>query len=199
MRYRSQLVAGSPTLRLAAILAVTAVLTLAIAGAVTADASPAPSPAPPIAPTWVTGTIQHVEGTCSRRDQKVDGGVIRSAYACTQTWTSSDARLSGGASFLWNEDTYQTDNGAISVGIDAHYVRNDGGGWACVDSFVAKGATPASELLTDTTFTCTGNGGYEGLSAVLVSKQAPDDLPEEFVGLIFAGDLPPLPEPPAAE
>ena len=40
MRYRSQLVVGSPTLRLAAVVAVTAVLTLALAGAVIAGASP---------------------------------------------------------------------------------------------------------------------------------------------------------------
>ena len=46
MRYRSQLVVGSPTLRLAAVVAVTAVLTLALAGAVIAGASPEPSPVP---------------------------------------------------------------------------------------------------------------------------------------------------------
>jgi hypothetical protein len=56
----------------------------------------------------------------------------------------------------------------------------------------------SSEAVTDTTFTCTGNGGYAGLSAILVSSLT-SGFDEEFVGLIFAGDFPPVPEPPPAE
>ncbi len=48
-------------------------------------------------------------------------------------------------------------------------------------------------------FTCQGNGGYEGLTAVLVTTPKTGSAPLEFVGLIFSGELPPVPEPPAAQ
>lgn len=209
MRHRSQLVAGSPALRVAAVLAATVALTLAIGGAVIAGASPSPGPAvlpspdpsptAPVAPTWVTGSTAPVEGTCSQLDIASDEGAVRYRYACDETWTSTDPRLSGDVSRPWNEDVYRVDEGSYSVSIDAPYLRNEGGGWACIAEYLAKGSTPNQESLGAETFTCTGNGGYEGLSAVLVSTWIPDSFANEFVGLIFSGDLPPVPEPPAAQ
>jgi hypothetical protein len=152
-----------------------------------------------VAPTWVTGTIQPVDGTCSRLESKVDGGVSRSAYTCTQTWASSDPRLSGRVSKSWSEDTYQTGEGPISVGIDAPSLRNDDGGWRCSYGYVAQGSTPATQPLTESTFTCVGEGGYEGLTAVLVSRQVAGFFAEEFAGIIFSGDLPAVPAAPASE
>jgi hypothetical protein len=151
-----------------------------------------------VASTWVTGNIQPVDGTCSRGDIASDRGVVRSRYECTQTWTSSDPRLTGDVSRPWNEDSYQTDEGVISVGMDTPYLRNEGGGWACSYGYLVKGAGPSAEVLTGNTYTCFGSGGYEGLSAVLVSEYA-EDFSEEFVGLIVSGGLPPVPEAPAAE
>lgn len=161
----------------------------ATSGAVTED----------VPPTWVTGRIQPVDGTCSRLDVRSERGASRAAYECDQAWTSSDPRLTGDVSRPWNEDSYQTDEGAVSVTIDAPYLRNEAGAWACTSRYLVKGASPTEELLTDTTFTCAGNGGYEGLSAVLVSERTADSFAEGFVGLIFSGDLPPMPEAPAAE
>src|SRR5690348_12561095 len=80
MRYRSRLVAGSPTLRLSAIIAITALLTLALGAAVIAGASPQPSPAPATSSTWVTGTIQPVDGSCSRTASQAGGGITHSGY-----------------------------------------------------------------------------------------------------------------------
>ena len=81
----------------------------------------------------------------------------------------------------WNEDTYQTDEGPISVGMDASFLRNEGGDWACSTGYLVKGSTPNVEALTDgSTYTCVGSGGYEGLSAVLVSKPA-EGFSDEFV------------------
>jgi len=151
-----------------------------------------------VAPTWVTGTIQPVDGTCSRRDNGSDSAVGRSAWTCTQTSTSSDPRLTGTVTKSWNEDTYQTDEGPISVGVDALYLRNDDGGWSCSHGYVAKGTTPATEPLTKSTFTCIGEGGYEGLTAVLVSEQVAGAYDGEFAGLIFPGNLPAVPEARAA-
>jgi hypothetical protein len=48
------------------------------------------------------------------------------------------------------------------------------------------------------TFTCVGDSGYEGLPALLASEDTVG-FNEEFAGLIFSGDLPPMPEPPAVE
>jgi hypothetical protein len=57
--------------------------------------------------TWVTGSMQHVDGSCSETGSSDDGGGSRHSYECTQTWTSSDPRLTGDASRRWNEDSYQ--------------------------------------------------------------------------------------------
>ena len=104
-------------------------------------------------------------------------------------------------SWRWNDDTYQTDEGSISVGMDAAYLRNDGGGWACSSGgYVEKGSGTFADAVPETTstFTCVGDGGYAGLSAILVLGRL-GAFPTDFVGLIFSGGFPPLPEPPAAE
>jgi hypothetical protein len=146
-----------------------------------------------VAPTWVTGTIQPVDGTCSRGETTSDGGVTRSSYECSYTWTASDPRLTGDVRVPWNEATYQTDEGVIAVGIEAAYLRNEGGGWSCWYEYLAQGATP-TEPVYDNTFTCAGNGGYEGLTAVVATTPTTGEFALEFVGLIFSGDLPPVPE-----
>ena len=202
MRYRSQLVVGSPTLRLALVVAVTAVLTLALAGVVIAGASPVPSPVPvpPVAPTWVTGDLQPAPD-CSGPDSKIDGDVRHDwNFECKpQTWTFSDPRLTGEAVGRWNDDVYQTDEGTISVDMEAAYLRNDGGGWACSDTNLVKGSGMyTTGLTTGATFVCVGEGGYAGLSAILVHQDT-GGFSEDIVGLIFSGDLPPLPEAPAAQ
>ena len=125
-------------------------------------------------------------------------GVRHSAYECTDTWTASDPRLTGDASRPWNEDTYQTDGGEVSVGIEASHLQNEGGGWACWSEYVQKGATPDHSIM-EGEFTCQGSGGYEGLTAVLVTTPKTGSEALEFVGLIFAGDLPAVPEAPAAQ
>jgi len=152
-----------------------------------------------VAATWVTGTVERAP-SCSGSEIEADVGVIRSRNVeCSpQTWTSSDPRLTGEVSRWWNEDTYLTDEGSITVSMDAAYLRNEGGGWACSASDLAKGVGSTSGEVTGTTHTCIGDGGYEGLSALLASEQGLN-YSEEFVGLIFSGDFPPLPGPPAAE
>jgi hypothetical protein len=153
-----------------------------------------------VAPMWVTGSMQHVEGSCSETGSSNDGGFSRHSYECTFAWTSSDPRLTGDVSRPWNEHTYQTDEGPITVGMDASFLRNEGGDWACSFGFLVKGSDPMTqEILSDSsTHTCVGSGGYEGLSAVLVSEPS-EEFSEEFVGLIFSGDFPPVPEAPVAE
>jgi hypothetical protein len=149
-----------------------------------------------VAPTWVTGNVQPAP-SCSSGDLEVDGDVQRNRNVeCTpQTWTSSDPRLTGEVARRWNYDAYQTDAGGISVWMDAAYLRNDEGGWACSSSSLAQDGVDVADPWT---FSCIGDGGYAGLSASLVLVDAGGNS-EEFVGLIFSGDFPPLPEPPATE
>ena len=154
-----------------------------------------------IAPTWVTGDIQSAP-SCSGPDSVESDGDVRHDWIieCSpQTWTSSDPRLTSEVVRRWNEDVFQTDEGTISVSMGTAYLRNDDGGWACSDSSLLKGSGTSSEAVTEAgTFTCIGDGGYAGLSALLVSEFTVG-FNEEFVGLIFSGDFPPLPEAPAAE
>jgi hypothetical protein len=155
-----------------------------------------------VAPTWVTGTVQP-GGSCSDGTSDVEIDVIRSRnFECgPQTWTSSDPRLTGEVTRRWSEDTYRMDDGSGSktVSLDAAYLRNESGGWACSAIDLLDGGSVRSGIaLTGTARTCIGNGGYEGLSAILASEYGPG-YSEEFVGLIFSGDFPPVPEPPAAE
>ena len=93
------------------------------------------------------------------------------------------------------QDIYLTGEGSVEVGADAVYLRNDGGSWACSNSYVEPGFSGAGSDAH--TFTCVG-GGYVGLSAILVLEDVGGNA-EEFIGLIFPGDFPPLPEPPATE
>ena len=149
-----------------------------------------------IAPTWVTGNVQPAP-SCSGPDSEIDGDVRRERnIECSpQTWTSSDPRLTGEVVRRWNWDVYQTDEGSISVSMDAAYLRNDDGGWTCSSHSLAKGTADVADPLT---FTCIGDGGYAGLSASLVLVDAGGNS-EDIVGLIFSGAFPPLPEAPAAE
>jgi hypothetical protein len=156
----------------------------------------------PITPTWVTGTIQAAPNCSGPESDVVDGDVrrTRNVECSPQTWTSSDPRLTGEVVRRWNDDYYQTDEGTIDVNVDASYLRNDDGGWTCSSTVLFRGEDQNAELVGGPayTFTCTGNGAYAGLSAVLV-PQTTSGFDEEFVGLIFSGGFPPLPEPPASE
>ena len=152
----------------------------------------------PVAATWVTGNIIYAP-SCSGPDSEQDGAVRHDwNYECSpQRWTASDPRLSGEAASLWNEDVYQTDNGFVAVNTTADFLKNDDGGWACSSPNLYEGFGQFPTYLTGKTATCVGQGGYEGLSALLVIQESEASHP--FVGLIFSGGFPPLPEPPVAE
>ena len=152
------------------------------------------------AATWVTGDIGFAPGCVGPDSLEMEGGVLRSRnIECSpQAWTSSDSRLTAEVARRYNEDTYQTDEGSISVGTETADLQNAGGSWACSTVSLFEGSGSSSQRVTGDTVTCKGDGGYIGLSAVLIIEQA-GTRSEAFSGLIFSGDLPPMPEPPAAE
>ena len=102
---------------------------------------------------------------------------------------------------LWNNDVYELDEGTFTVETGAAYLQNEDGGWTCVQNILSEGSGFDTSDLAGPAYTlrCVGEDGYEGLSAILASEFVGSTPNEEFVGLIFSGDLPPLPEPAAAE
>ncbi len=153
-----------------------------------------------VEPVWVTGNIA-LASSCTGPDYEQDGAVRHDwHYVCSpQTWTASDPRFSGEVAALWNDDVYQTDNGFNAVNVSANYLRNEEGGWTCTSINLYEGYGLFPTGLTGETATCIGQGGYEGLSAILVMDDSLAETANPFSGLIFSGDFPPLPEPPAPE
>jgi hypothetical protein len=152
-----------------------------------------PSPDPAMAPAWVTGTITTAP-TCTDANISIDAGVEHQrGYRCEpQTWTTSDPRLTSTATSTWNADVYHVDGADISVGAGTYDVRNDGGGWLChYADTLSHGSGLLASADNDETVTCVGNGGYEGLTAILVNDWTKD--PVTITGLIFPGEVPPVP------
>jgi hypothetical protein len=82
------------------------------------------------------------------------------------------------------------DGARIEVSSGTYDVRNDGGGWLCHRAGLYRpGWSPDDD--NDDMVTCVGNGGYEGLTAILVNDWT--KTPVSIDGLIFAGEVPPSP------
>ena len=154
--------------------------------------------APAVEPTWVTGTGYWAPSCTGPESTEVDGDVTRErGRVCEPTrYEMSDSRLSGEASWRWNTDMYQTADGQRAVLYGAEYIRNDGGGWTCPVLRLTTAGDSLSQFNSDDVMHCVGDGGYAGLSALIVSKTGSSG---NIQALIFSGDLPPLPGPPPAE
>ena len=140
---------------------------------------------------WVTGTLLHAP-TCTQPERTVDGDVVHEVgYRCeSQIWETDDPRLNGRATPSWNADVYRL-GPDVSVSIGIYEVETDTGRWLCSSGpTVAQGS--GLYVSTDPeTITCEGQDAYAGLAAVLDV-----DLDAGSVeGLLFAGAVPPSPEP----
>jgi len=153
-------------------------------------------------PVWVTGTIGLASG-CSGRTSTSEAGVRQERdYVCnSQTWTTTDPRLGGDATAMWNADLYDADGATVSVRAGRYDVRNESGGWLCrFSDGLFHGGGPYAKADNDEILTCAGHGDYEGLTAILAldwSASPPSDVP--LAGLIFPGEVPPLPDSSASE
>ncbi len=148
-----------------------------------------------VAPVWVTGT-ESIGSACEDPTSSTDDGVVARTrgWHCDPTWETSDPRLTGDVTAKWNADVYRREDGEYTTLAAGTYdLRNDGGGWHCEYADALKRA-PAEETdgLNDKTATCIGADGYDGLTAVLFFRWAGDSTAIE--GLLFGGDVPPLPE-----
>ena len=155
----------------------------------------------PIAPTWVTGTDYWAPSCSGPTETEIDGDVTHErGYVCEPTrMETNDPRLTGEGTWSWNADVFTTDEGQRTVIYGAEYLRNEGGGWTCPMYRLSNhsGFIPDQYNSSDITL-CVGDGEYEGLSALLVLGEVAGNG-QSIVGLIFSGDAPPLPGPPAVE
>lgn len=154
----------------------------------------------PVEPTWVTGTAYWAPSCSGPESTESDGDKRRElGRVCEPTrWEMSDPRLSGEASWRWNTDVYRTaTDGFRAVIHGAEYLRNEGGGWTCPILRLADSGSSMTQYNSSDMQLCVGDGGYEGLSALVVNGGNQASTP--MVALLFPGDIPPLPEPPADE
>lgn len=154
--------------------------------------------AEPVEPTWVTGTAYWAPSCTGPVSREVDGIVTQDrGRVCEPTrYEMSDPRLSGQASWRWNTDIYETADGDTAFLHGATFLRNDGGGWTCPVMRLQLDATSTAQFNSDDVMLCTGDGGYAGLSALVVQETGSTGSVQ---ALVFSGDAPPLPDPPAAE
>ncbi len=114
----------------------------------------------------------------------------------THTWEASDERLSGSVTYTGEWQIYPDAAeascacGALhedASGEPATYrIVNDGGSWLCTTAQTRMPQEGDPATLTTATFQ--GEGGYEGLSAMLVIDWS--TAPFTFGGLIVPGDIP---------
>ena len=168
----------------------------AMGGAVLAQDEPAaveevgrPDVEAPVTATRVTGTPVDHSSDDSAVESWTDERGVEHYYGfrafSTDEW--SDPRLPAETAMVENFDIYQADDGTQVVGLSA--VRLDGpdGSWT--------GTATSLYSMTDGTgfgfMVLTGEGGYEGLFAILQG-----DDPTGLDGYVFEGEMPPMPDPP---
>jgi hypothetical protein len=152
------------------------------------------------APAWVTATVQF--GACDFGETAIEDGVTqeRGMNCWGQTWTSDDPRLDGEGRVAHNADSFDVDGQGYSLVTSIVEVSNDAGGWQCTNA--DRLVTPASTLFSTSRFSgdrlsCVGYGGNEGYSAILTADWS--GSPKTLEGLIFSGEMPPMPEFPSSE
>ena len=152
------------------------------------------------AAAWVTGAITWA-ASCEDATVATEGGVHQErGHRCEpRTVTSDDPRLSGTSVAIWNKDVHSIDGSRGTVRSQTEDIRGDGRGWVCHAPAVLDESAGffAGSVQESDTFTCRGDGANEGLTAVLIFSTSGNQ--DAFEGLIFPGDLPPIPEPYAAE
>ena len=159
----------------------------------------------PSAAAWVTGSVVFASG-CENATVSTEDGVLRQrGLRCgansPQQWQSDDPRFAGTGIVAHSSDAYTTDDGTYQVISSAFEVRNDAGGWQCTNADgLLAGTSLFDASLQEFRMTCLGDGDYAGTTAILVVDFTDLDAPTKpFEGLVFPGDVPPLPETSPAE
>jgi hypothetical protein len=182
-------------------------LTLAIIGGTATTVLTQESDGAPQPPEEVTGTFGAISYISNGATEDValgpwgDGTLIRSENRGTGVRVTarevSDPRLEGEWEFWLDTDAYGYPGVERPAPRIASYTwrgRNDGGAWVGSGDIFITGVNDHSTV----TALLRGEEGYEGLSALLELRY--DDTVHDWTvhGFIFAGDVPPIPEPPDA-
>ena len=153
------------------------------------------------APAWVTATVSFT-ANCDFGDTAIEDGVTqeRGMNCQGQQWMSDDPRLDGTANVAHNADSFDVDGQGYSLVTSVVEVSNDTGGWQCTNA--DRVVSPADTLfqtsrLDGDRLSRIDYGDNDGLSAIHVIDFT--TAPKTVEGLIFPGEMPPMPDFPTAE
>lgn len=141
--------------------------------------------------TYVTGEIMQVMGSGDAEHWEEGGVQHTRGMLNEQTIEWSDPRLPSRLLIVYNAASHQPDAGAIV----ASYRLEDGpdGAWVGTGHGFQGYPDEESPMAAVGLMTLTGEGAYEGLSAMIVNKYVSGTSALE--GYIFEGTLPPTPDP----
>ncbi len=162
------------------------------AGTVAQSASP-----DPLAPAVVTGTLD-ISGLIEQPGTRTTtaGSLVtqlRGSGVTGITIDSSDDRLSGDLSIVFNEDEHkdQVDSVWFAAQHGVYQIRNGDGSWSGSMTGLSAGYDEQSigPAVNMDSVMLQGEGAYEGLTAYLLVDWK--DLPKSFHGVILPGEWPP--------
>ena len=144
------------------------------------------------APVWVTLLTQEncrMEGNPRVANPGVGLAKTIRDLPLARENTYSDAILDGTRHMLYNEDCFES---GICVGWGTNQVDGSDGSWSGWWHEIDDDETDGEDN-TSCHIVLTGDGGYEGLTAILYSLGVWGQFPDEY-GVIYRGDPPPGPE-----
>jgi hypothetical protein len=156
--------------------------------------------AEPSTPAKVAGTINGEAGDLVQEPTEtvVDGALeIRGGIVEGDRFEMDDPRVTGTVTLAFNVDVHkESDFVDVVAGSLALRIETEAGSWSGQGTgvFHGGGTIPQEEVFNLDTWLLTGAGAYEGLSATLIVD--PTEDPPTVEGVIFAGEMPPVPELP---
>ena len=136
---------------------------------------------------YVTGTIAISGGECTEAGEWNE---------CPLSLDATDSRLSGDGSVRNAGLPLPSDDLFIVLVAQSMRVANDEGAWTGGGLLYAVPSSDDPVGADEPTWVLTGEGAYDGLTAVLRADLGPDG---SFGGVIVGAEAPAAPEPPAAE
>ena len=202
MRIDSTLGVGSPTARVAILVATTLLMALLGVGALVAGAQ-SPSPAPPevVTLSFFSGTQAEAPGVrASSRTRRARSSVASTqargtSWGC-QTVTTDDPRFSGETTYIWNTDAVNSPGGSGEISAVRQRIENEAGAWEGTLTELQVGSE-----FHESAGWLVGEGAYDGLAAYVMTDAdnnkiwgviRPDDgfaAPTAFAGRVTFAEL----------
>ena len=139
--------------------------------------------------TPVQGTMYVTAQTRGGDSETYAGGRVSLDEWWTTRYEVDDPRLSGYATSRHNRNTGATTTYAGGTRMITARIDNDGGSWVGTGrAYSGPESSIHYQMLLE------GQGGYEGLHAIIALDTESTAAPFEVTGAIISGDLPELPE-----